>query len=74
MIQNFFILAFIAQICFTASTSEPIALDVYYETLCPDTIRFYKEQLYPAWEKLKDSGRYITAKIIQVPWFIYITF
>ena len=39
-------------------SQQPVGVDLYYETLCPDTVRFFKNQLFPAWQKLKDSGYY----------------
>ncbi len=40
-------------------SQQPVGVDLYYETLCPDTVRFFKNQLFPAWQKLKDSGQVI---------------
>jgi len=39
-----------------APAPEPdmLHLKVYYESLCPDSIRFMKEQLLPTWTELKD--------------------
>lgn len=28
---------------------------MYYETLCPDGIRFLRDQLYPTWQKRRDE-------------------
>lgn len=28
-------------------------MEVYYETLCPDTRLFIRSQLYPAWDELE---------------------
>ena len=35
---------------------QPVHLDLYYETLCPDCTEFISGQMYPAWEKLKNTG------------------
>ncbi|XP_069179316.1 uncharacterized protein [Procambarus clarkii] len=32
----------------------PLKLVVYFESLCPDSVRFFKRQLYPTWRDLKD--------------------
>ena len=36
--------------------TTPVHLDVYFEVYCPDSIKFVLKQLYPAWEKFKDTG------------------
>lgn len=36
------------------SSGRKIHLDVYYETNCPDSMRFITNQLYPAYRDLKD--------------------
>ncbi|XP_015118814.1 GILT-like protein 1 [Diachasma alloeum] len=37
-----------------SSTEAVIKVDIYYETLCGDSIRFIKDQLVPAYHGLKD--------------------
>ena len=32
--------------------SQTVKLSVYYESLCPDSINFVKEQLFPSWQHL----------------------
>jgi len=32
-----------------------VALDLYYEVLCPDSRSFILRQLYPAWEEVRDT-------------------
>ena len=39
----------------------PVQIQVYYETLCPDSIRFVAEQLYPTYQKL---GQYLNIEFI----------
>ena len=51
-----FLAACLVSSSISLGSSDPLVLDVYYETLCPDTIRFYREQFYPTWQKLKDTG------------------
>lgn len=36
-----------------ASSSKKVEVDVYYETRCPDSVRFIRNQLYPVFQKLK---------------------
>ena len=31
---------------------KPLAVDVYFESFCPDSVKFITEQLYPTYEKL----------------------
>ncbi|XP_015916968.1 gamma-interferon-inducible lysosomal thiol reductase [Parasteatoda tepidariorum] len=38
----------------TADT-EPVQLDIYYETNCPDSMRFVTQQLYPLYQEMKNS-------------------
>ena len=33
---------------------DRLAVDLYYEVLCPDSRSFFLYQLYPAWEVLKN--------------------
>ncbi|XP_077374136.1 gamma-interferon-inducible lysosomal thiol reductase-like isoform X2 [Festucalex cinctus] len=35
-------------------TAEPVQLDVYYESLCPDCILYLTQVLYPTWVLLQD--------------------
>ena len=32
--------------------SQSVRLSVYYESLCPDSIKFVREQLFPSWQHL----------------------
>ena len=34
---------------------EAVHVDVHFESYCPDSIDFVTNQLYPAWQKLKDD-------------------
>ncbi|KAG8198797.1 hypothetical protein JTE90_007101 [Oedothorax gibbosus] len=34
---------------------EKVKLDVYYETNCPDSMRFITRQLYPVYLEMKDA-------------------
>ena len=36
--------------------SEPVALELYYESLCPYCQDFIKTQLTPTWDTLRDTG------------------
>jgi len=38
------------------STPPTVDVRVYYEALCPDSIKFITKQMWPAWQKLKDHG------------------
>lgn len=35
---------------------KPVKVDIYYETLCGDSIRFIKEQLWPTFQALRRTG------------------
>lgn len=37
-----------------AQEAPPVKVDLYYETLCPYSIDYFVNQLYPAWEVLSD--------------------
>ncbi|XP_023712318.1 GILT-like protein 1 [Cryptotermes secundus] len=37
-----------------SESKQKVHVTVYYETLCPDSQRFIKFQLYPAWKDLRD--------------------
>ena len=37
-----------------SATAPPVHLELYWESLCPDSIRFIVKQLKPAFEKVKD--------------------
>ena len=39
--------------------AEKVVIEVYYESLCPDSQRFITEQLYPTWKTL---GKYMEVK------------
>ncbi|KAG0702856.1 Gamma-interferon-inducible lysosomal thiol reductase [Chionoecetes opilio] len=36
------------------SGAEPVKVSVYYETLCPDSQRFFSDQLFPVFQELRD--------------------
>ncbi|KAJ9595855.1 hypothetical protein L9F63_012957, partial [Diploptera punctata] len=36
------------------SNSDKVSLTIYYESLCPDSIKFFKDQLSPTYSSLKD--------------------
>jgi len=60
------ILPIVAVLClFSCSETKadilPVQIQVYYETLCPDSIRFVAEQLYPTYQKL---GQYLNIEFI----------
>jgi len=38
--------------CQQNSTSNTVKIDVYYETLCPDSIQFIRQKLYPTFGKI----------------------
>merc|ERR1712002_620928 len=38
------------------TNGNPVKVNLYFETLCGDTIRFIKEQLWPTHQALKGSG------------------
>ena len=40
-------------------------MQVYYETLCPDSQKFIREQLFPTYEKL---GQYMKIEFIPFGW------
>ncbi len=40
----------------TSAFDRPVALALYYESLCPDTRNFVIKQLAPTLEKLRPSG------------------
>lgn len=37
-----------------AATPDKVKVSVYYETLCPDSIQFITQQLWPTYQKVKD--------------------
>nr|CAB3255258.1 gamma-interferon-inducible lysosomal thiol reductase [Phallusia mammillata] len=41
---------------FPMASDAPVQVDVYFESLCPDSIRFITTMLYPTWEKLESTG------------------
>ena len=56
------------------NTQDKIIVDLYYETLCPDSRHFLLYQLYPAWLTLRSiftinfipyGKAYVRGKIIQ---------
>ncbi|XP_042223481.1 gamma-interferon-inducible lysosomal thiol reductase-like [Homarus americanus] len=52
MRASFLLLAFLASAL--AQDAPPVKIDLYYETLCPYSIEFVVDQLYPTWTILKD--------------------
>ena len=36
--------------------AKPVNVSLYYESLCPDCIRFMKEQFFPTWMTFKSTG------------------
>ncbi|KAF2883191.1 hypothetical protein ILUMI_22966, partial [Ignelater luminosus] len=45
-----------------AQSEQPkLSVEILYESLCPDSIRFIKEQLYPVWKELSP---YINIKFV----------
>lgn len=36
--------------------AEPVAITLYYESMCPDCKQVFAEQLYPTWKKLAATG------------------
>jgi hypothetical protein len=37
--------------------AKPVLVEVYYESLCPDSRKFLMSQLYPTWEALNGTGK-----------------
>lgn len=48
---------FIIKIFIFQESMDSISIQVYYESLCPDSINFITQQLYPTYQKL---GKYLT--------------
>merc|ERR1719495_2646461 len=44
-------------------TTTPLHLDLYYESLCPDCSVFITRQLYPTWNKLKNTPAAFTMSL-----------
>ncbi|KAG5681786.1 hypothetical protein PVAND_011194 [Polypedilum vanderplanki] len=44
---------FTINICITCMVK--VKMDIYYESLCPDSIRFINQQLYPLYNEFKDN-------------------
>jgi len=40
----------------TFQKAEPVSVELYYESLCPDCREFISDQFYPSWVLLQDSG------------------
>ena len=38
------------------SNTDPVSIELYYESLCPFCRQFITEQLYPTWNKLLKTG------------------
>lgn len=53
---------FIAQIFIKFSLNLQLPVDVYYESLCPDSMKFINQQLYPV--KTSSLGRYFDVNLI----------
>ena len=47
---------------YTLEAARPVQLGVYYESMCPDSVRFFQEQLWPTWQKT-----HTIIKLILVP-------
>ncbi|XP_076252600.1 gamma-interferon-inducible lysosomal thiol reductase-like protein [Rhynchophorus ferrugineus] len=43
------------------STKEKLSVDIYFESLCPDSLNFIRTQLYPSW---RDIAPYVNIKLI----------
>ncbi|KAG8236601.1 hypothetical protein J437_LFUL016850 [Ladona fulva] len=43
----------LAMSAYLATAQTPTYVTVYYETLCPDSVKFITKQLFPTWEKMK---------------------
>nr|XP_002120789.1 gamma-interferon-inducible lysosomal thiol reductase [Ciona intestinalis] len=48
-----------------ATEADPVVVGVYFECLCPDSIRFITNMLFPTWVKLRTTG---VMKIMMVPY------
>ena len=47
----------------TNHQSDPVHLDVYYESLCPDCSGFIERQLYPTWKLLGNMAGIFTVAL-----------
>merc|ERR1712110_759864 len=53
----------------TKAEVSPISIQVYYETLCPDSIAFVAQQLYPTYQNL---GQYLNIEFIPFGFASYV--
>ena len=56
-----------------AVDEAPIKVELYYESLCPGCRNFITTMLYPAWEKLKDTG-IMKVRIVLIITMMAVTF
>ncbi|XP_076355136.1 gamma-interferon-inducible lysosomal thiol reductase-like [Tachypleus tridentatus] len=49
---SLFLIATLVAQCLSAQPHEPVKVSVFYEALCPDSIDFIVEQLWPTYKKL----------------------
>ncbi|XP_026731056.1 GILT-like protein 1 [Trichoplusia ni] len=61
MLQFKLLLVFVLALKFSSSSQEKVFLTVYYESQCPDSIRFIDKQLVPTINLLHE---YITLKLV----------
>ncbi|XP_063909912.1 GILT-like protein 1 [Zophobas morio] len=47
--------------CTTVATAKKLPVTLYYESLCPDSVRFVTKQLHPTF---KDAGKYLDLDLV----------